>query len=150
MIRDCLVVDLADVTLSKRLQMDTNLKLQRAIESARNSELVKRQQGTIRNTVKSYEIKVVRRKTSRSSKYKDCPWCGDYRACKRSRCPANYSRCFKCGKPGHFKTACRTRAVKSIEKAPNIFSIATGNITSNSLIQKIRNKLVSDHPINCF
>ena len=85
MIQDCLVVDLADVTLSKRLQMDTNLKLQRAIESARNSELVKRQQGTIRNIVKSYEIKVVRRKTSRSSKYKDCPWCGDYRACKRSR-----------------------------------------------------------------
>ena len=43
LIRDRLVVGLANVTLSERLQMDLNLTLQRAIESARNSELVKRQ-----------------------------------------------------------------------------------------------------------
>ena len=42
-IRDRLVVGLADVTLSEQLQMDPNLTLQRVIESARNSELVKRQ-----------------------------------------------------------------------------------------------------------
>ena len=40
LIRDRLVMDLADVALSKRLPMDPNLTLQRAIESARNSQLV--------------------------------------------------------------------------------------------------------------
>ena len=67
---------LADMTLSEQLQMDPNLTLQRAIASAKNSELVKRQQSTIRSAVKSYEIEAVRRETSRSSKDKDCPYCG--------------------------------------------------------------------------
>ena len=76
MIRDRLIVGLAGMTLSEQLQMDPNLTLQRAIASARNSELVKRQQGTIRSAVKSYEIKAVRHETSRSSKDKGCPYCG--------------------------------------------------------------------------
>ena len=76
MIRGRLIVGLADMTLSEQLQMDPNLTLQRAIASARNSELMKRQQGTIRSAVKSYEIEAVRRETSRSSKNKDCPYCG--------------------------------------------------------------------------
>ena len=80
MLWDCLVVGLADVALSERLQMDPNLTLQRDIESARNSELVKRQQGTIKSTVKSYEIEAVSRETSRSSIDKGCPWCWGYRA----------------------------------------------------------------------
>ena len=42
MIRDRLVVGLADVTLSERLQMDSDLTLLRAVEKARNSELVKK------------------------------------------------------------------------------------------------------------
>ena len=53
MIRDCLVVCLVHLALYKRLQMDPNLTLQRAIESARNLELEKRQQGTIGSTVKN-------------------------------------------------------------------------------------------------
>ena len=47
-IRDHLFVNLADVALSERLKMDPNLTLQRAVESARDSDLVKRQQGIIR------------------------------------------------------------------------------------------------------
>ena len=73
MIWNHLVAGLADVTLSERLQMDPNLTLQRAIESARNAELVKRQQGTIRSIVKSYEIEAMRSETSGSSKDKGCP-----------------------------------------------------------------------------
>ena len=55
--------------------MDPNLTWQRAIKSAKNSVLVKKQQSTIKRTVKSYEIEVVRRETSRSFKDKDCPCC---------------------------------------------------------------------------
>ena len=102
-IRDRLVMALADVSLFERLQMAPNLTLQRAIESARNSEVVKRQRGTIRNTAKSYEIKTVRCETSHSSKDKGCLLFGGYRAHQKSRCRANNSRCFNCGKLGHFK-----------------------------------------------
>ena len=69
-----------------------------------------------------------------------------YKAHKRSRCPANYSHCFKkCGKLGKFKKAGRSRTVKSIEEAADIFSIAFGNITSNNLLRKIHNEFLSDH-----
>ena len=111
--------------------MDPNLTLQRAIESARNSELVKREQGTIRSIIKSYEIEAVRRETSRSSKDKGCPWCWGYGAHDRSRYPANNKHCFNCGKLGHFKKTCRAQAVKSIKATSNIYSIASNNSRSN-------------------
>ena len=117
MIRNCLVVGHADVTLSKRLQMDPNLTLQRAIESARNSELVKRQQGKIRNTVKSYEIKALIRETNRASEDKCCPWWG-------------------------FIELTRGTGARLITVV--VLNVANCNITSNDLLQKLRNKLVSD------
>ena len=112
---------LLHVAVFERWQTDLNLTLQSAIESARNSELMKRQQGTIRSSVKSYDTKAVRRETSRLSKDKGCPCCGGYRTDERSRCPANYSCCFKRGKLGYFKKACLTKAVKSSKKAPTYF-----------------------------
>ena len=140
MIRDPLVVGLADVDLSERLQMDPNLTLQRAIKSAKNWELVKRQQGTIKSTVKSYEIKAVRREISRLFKYKGCPWCRGYRTHKRSRCPANYSRLFTVNVADYIISK-NLAVLQQFEEAPNIFNIAT----SNNLLQKICNELLSDH-----
>ena len=131
MIRNLLVVGLTDLTLCERLRMNSNLTLQRAIESARNSVRVKRQQGTIRSTVKNYEIEAVRRETIRLFKDTGCPWCRGYKAHERNRCPLNNSRWFNCGKPGHFKKTCRARVVKSIEAVSNIFNIASNNRRSN-------------------
>ena len=47
-------------------------------------------------------------------------WCGSYPAHYRSKCPANNARCFKCSKLDHFKKICRNRAVKAIERKPNV------------------------------
>ena len=44
-----------------------------------------------------------------------CSWCGSTTAHDRSKCPANKSKCHKCGKLGHFKKVCRSRGVKAVE-----------------------------------
>ena len=51
MIRDCLVVGLKDTRLSKKLQLDANLTLAKAITMARQSETVEKQQATVRQAV---------------------------------------------------------------------------------------------------
>ena len=80
MIRDRLVVGLADVALSERLQMDPDLTLQRAVEKARNSELVKKQQGTIRNADKNIHIEAVGEKRKiryhKKESQQGCSWHG--------------------------------------------------------------------------
>ena len=50
MIRDRIVVGLADGNLALKLQLDKELTLQKAVTQARQSEAVKKQQGTVRNT----------------------------------------------------------------------------------------------------
>ena len=54
MIRDCLVVGLKDTRLSKKLQLDANLTLAKAITMARQSEAVEKQQASC-NRSKSWE-----------------------------------------------------------------------------------------------
>ena len=48
MIRDCLVVVLLDATLSKKLQLDPDLTLEKAIAKVHNAETVKSQQAVVR------------------------------------------------------------------------------------------------------
>ena len=48
MIRDHFVVGLCDASLSKRLQMDADLTLEKAITAARQSEAVKKQKAVVR------------------------------------------------------------------------------------------------------
>ena len=49
LIRECIVVGLQDVKLSEKLQMDSSLTLQTAINKARQNELVKKQQEILRS-----------------------------------------------------------------------------------------------------
>ena len=50
MIRDRLVVGLRDANLAEKMQLDSDLKLEDAIKRARNSEAVKGQQSTVRDS----------------------------------------------------------------------------------------------------
>ena len=96
MIRDRLVVGLRDVKLSERLEMDATLSLEKAVNMARQSENVHKQQKVVRasNSVelKSGIVDAIRvpkfkkqegKKVSQTSKYLGaarktaCPRCGN-------------------------------------------------------------------------
>ena len=49
MIRDCIVVGILDCRLSEKLQMEPELTLEKAVTQVRQSESVKKQQGTLRS-----------------------------------------------------------------------------------------------------
>ena len=125
MVRDRLVVGLSEKHLSEHLQLDANLTLTKAVEKARNFELVKKQQSIIRNLEEiRNQIEAIKGKRKVQNSWrkerKNCLWCGSNTAHDRSKCPANNARCFKCSKLGHFTTVCRNRAVKAIERKPNV------------------------------
>ena len=112
MVCDRLVVGLLDISLSERMQMDPQLTLQKAVDLARSSEHVKKQQVALSSQDQS-SIEAVRSNPRRSQQHqgstKPCNWCGYAKSHPRSNCPAKNSRCLKCGKLGHFKRVCRSR-----------------------------------------
>ena len=74
MIRDWIVVGLQDSKLSEKLQLDPELSLAKAINHARQSEAVKKQQALLRNDFRDSEdakknvdaVKVTRKKPSKT------------------------------------------------------------------------------------
>ena len=58
LIRDRIVVGLADLKLSERMQMEDKLTLQKAMDMARQSEEVKRQQTALRSEASSSVMQV--------------------------------------------------------------------------------------------
>lgn len=56
LIRDRIVVGLANTRLSERMQMEENLTLQKAMDMARQSEEVKRQQSALRSEASSVSV----------------------------------------------------------------------------------------------
>ena len=133
MICDCLVVGLRDGKLSEKLQMDASLTLQAAVQQARQSESIKKQQGVIRSgqnpgNVENVEVKENKprkprawvkpklpSKTSGGARNKKpgrqtsgCERCGYFTKHKRDKCPAKDAKCHKCSKHGHFAKWCRT------------------------------------------
>ena len=96
LIRDRIVVGLQNVKLSEKLQMDSALTLQSAINSARQSESVKKQQETLRSRVPKQidEVKGSKAHQDRRQNWPQrrpttCMRCGvisEYHA--RQKCPA--------------------------------------------------------------
>ena len=135
LIRDRIVVGLADARLSERMQMDQDLNLEKAINMARQSEEIKKQQNTLRNDASSvvqmdaatvdrvFEGRKQREKP-KFNKYKSdgakshfssqsrhphnsqCYKCGGPPH-HRHECPANDAKCHSCGKKGPFQRVCR-------------------------------------------
>ena len=139
MIRDRIVVDLLDAKLSEKLQLDPELTLPKAINQARQSEAVKKQQTLMRNDFKEStgtknEVDAV--KTAKFRK-DDSPGGPDetpkkpptrppsnrcYRSGKspghvRKNCPAKTAIFHKCSKKGHWATVCKSsQTVGEIEE----------------------------------
>ena len=112
MISDRLVVDIRDESLSKRLQMESDLTLEKAKKLIRQSEAVQQQQGILKS---SNEILKSIAKSKANSSSKESPRTVTGRPiprqkCRRCRktshsrqsCPAKDATCFRCNRKGHF------------------------------------------------
>ncbi|XP_042072880.1 uncharacterized protein K02A2.6-like [Haplochromis burtoni] len=139
LIRDRIVVGLADTRLSERMQMEKDLDLDKAINMARQSEEIKKQQSALRsetnvmhvnaktvdrviqkhdktkfNMFKNKTVKTQQQYSKRQSN--KCYKCGGSPHPK-PECPANDAKCHLCGKKGHYQRVCRqSKTVQSIEE----------------------------------
>ncbi|KAL1432308.1 hypothetical protein MTO96_013627 [Rhipicephalus appendiculatus] len=140
LIRDRLVVGIQDHKVSRALQLDPELKLQKALLVARQHETINQQQAELhrgreqdvhhiqpqRNT--RQVGKNVPSPGSASNVPKPCGWCGRNRH-SRASCPEKDAVCRKCEKRGHFEVVCRsTRAVRNVEnltEEPGFLGVAS-------------------------
>ena len=126
MIRDGLVVGIRDARLSQRLQLDSDLTLEKAVTSIRQSEMVHQQQSLLRGEEEGqFPIDAV--KTSKVNKPKSgkgngqprqttCPRCGKRPYHDKEVCPAKGMICRKCGKRGHFYRVCKSARVSVVQQ----------------------------------
>ena len=115
MIRDRIVIGLCDSALSEKLQLESDLTLEKAITLARNREAVRKQQPVVRADTSS-NIDTInyssKRKGTKAHKSR-CLRCGKPNHFGKEQCPAKTATCRKCHKRGHFQTVCRS--AKSVE-----------------------------------
>ena len=126
MIRDRIVVGLQNAKLSEWLQLDSTLTLEKAVNEARQSEAVKRQQAVVRgkglsaNEESNLNVDVLHQKWQPRQKKQEptgiekerrdtkCGNCGEVPGHPRSQCPAKDVTCHNCQKKGHYKIVCRS------------------------------------------
>ena len=126
MIRDRLVVGIRNATLSQRLQLDSELTLEKAKREVRQKEAVQEQQLILKGSSKSNPItldalkakgKQLPRKNrmsagptpSKIQKPKQCTRCGRGEH-SREKCPAINATCHKCKRRGHFSSQCFSKS----------------------------------------
>ena len=127
LIRDRIVVGLKNRKLSEKLQLDSQLTLEKAIRAARQSETVKKQQPILHGE-NPENIDQVREKRGVKKWSKPKPTKGKQTESKhhstsvkpnqqcmrclgpnhpKKQCPARDSKCHSCSKIGHWSKACR-------------------------------------------
>ncbi|UYV66848.1 hypothetical protein LAZ67_4003074, partial [Cordylochernes scorpioides] len=147
MIRDRLVVGVKNLNLSEKLQLESELALEKPIQIVRQSESVKNQQKEIRQDTENRNVDVIDRKGSRNgtnvrktrmkgtktynsnfpknpqgcSSYekRKCFRCGYYQGHSKEQCPAKDAICNKCRKKGHFAKVCHTKTVQEVSSSQN-------------------------------
>ncbi|XP_064479052.1 uncharacterized protein LOC135392265 [Ornithodoros turicata] len=143
LIRDRLVVGLRDKNFSEKLQLDANLTLEKAVNTARQSETVKGEQPVVRGNdlssstptpaldavtqhpcQRTNNSRLTRRPTPRHSAGQSvqqrsaCRWCGSAQPHERAQCPQQGKQCNLCQKLGHFATVCQSRKANEPGKQP--------------------------------
>ena len=136
LIRDRIVVGIRDSSLSAKLQMDSELTLEKAKRLVRQQEAVRGQQAILskpdgETSVQAYTSRkpLKRPANSRSlhhqttrpqpvNRGQKCSYCGKGPHPKQS-CPARDVICHKCKKKGHYSSVCRSKAVATLsEESP--------------------------------
>ncbi len=133
LIRDRVVVGIRDLSLSEKLQMDSDLTLSKAVGQVKQNEMVKQQQANMRGSPSQTDEKsemdavsgpVKRKPTTYNSKQQagyvtkqtenvpnmsKCSRCGKIPFHGWKECPAKDAECRNCHRRGHFAVVCRSR-----------------------------------------
>ena len=114
MIRDRIVVGLLDAKLSEKLQLDPELTLPKAVNQARQSEAVKRQQTLMQNDFKETKGTKNEVHAVKTEKFRKDDSSGSLDETFNSKKPLTRppsNCCYRCGKsPGHVRQNCPAKA----------------------------------------
>ena len=162
MIRDRIVVGIANAKLSEKLQLDRDLTLEKAVTQARQEETVKQQQTVLRSATKDPSVSALLKgkrdkknivdkthqdpKTRRQPTMSTCPWCGKSPKHDRQLCPAREAKCRKCKKKGHYQTVCRSIAQVATVQETRAEAFL-GALTDNSRDRRNVTLLLNSHPV---
>lgn len=123
---DRIVLGINDVSVQEKLLNIQNLKLDRAIEICRTSEVTKKQLSAVRSTdamnqsVDELQLRRTRRVEAKQEKLSKsrCQKCNGLHG--YGKCPAFGKKCFKCGKPNHFSNVCFNESQGVVKKVREI------------------------------
>ncbi|UYV65618.1 K02A2.6-like [Cordylochernes scorpioides] len=131
LIRDRIVVGVRDKALSERMQLDSELTLEKAVKMVRQQEAVRQQQVDLQRPSTSQKVNQVKfnskkhspkqqqqpsRKKEKSAKTRSrCPKCGGFTHKEGQACRAEGQRCYLCSKTGHFANCCPDKQAKTAE-----------------------------------
>ncbi|UYV67627.1 hypothetical protein LAZ67_5001401 [Cordylochernes scorpioides] len=131
LIRDRIVVGVRDKALSERMQLDSELTLEKAVKMVRQQEAVRQQQVDLQRPSESQKVNQVKfnskkqspkqqqqpsRKKEKSAKIRSrCPKCGGFTHREGQACRAEGQRCNLCSKTGHFANCCPDKQAKTAE-----------------------------------
>ncbi|UYV68869.1 K02A2.6-like, partial [Cordylochernes scorpioides] len=131
LIRDRIVVGVRDKALSERMQLDSELTLEKAVKMVRQQEAVRQQQVDLQRPSTSQKVNQVKfnskkqspkqqqqpsRKKEKSAKTRSrCPKCGGFTHREGQACRAEGQKCNQCSKAGHFANCCPDKQAKTAE-----------------------------------
>ncbi|UYV64010.1 K02A2.6-like [Cordylochernes scorpioides] len=131
LIRDRIVVGVRDKALSERMQLDSELTLEKAVKMVRQQEAVRQQQVDLQRPSTSQKVIQVKfnskkqlpkqqqqpsRKKEKSAKTRSrCPKCGGFTHREGQACRAEGQKCNLCSKTGHFANCCPDKQAKTAE-----------------------------------
>ncbi|UYV66867.1 K02A2.6-like, partial [Cordylochernes scorpioides] len=131
LIRDRIVVGVRDKSLSERMQLDSELTLEKAVKMVRQQEAVRQQNLDLQRPLTSQKVNLVKfnskkqspkqqqqpsRKKEKSAKTRSrCPKCGGFAHREGQACRAEGQRCNLCSKIGHFANYCPDKQAKTAE-----------------------------------
>ena len=129
LIRDRLVVGIRDQALSKRLQMEPDLTLDKAKRLIRQRDAVKEQQQALKLPIKEEStLDAVSKRTSKRmlpaippqqiSSRANCKRCGRGSHSRQS-CPAREATCFRCNRKGHYSAQCQSSTIAELTAQVN-------------------------------
>ncbi|UYV61148.1 K02A2.6-like, partial [Cordylochernes scorpioides] len=130
--------------LSEKLQLESELTLEKAIQIVRQSESVKNQQKEIRQDTDNRNVDVINRKGGRDGTiFQKSRMKGH----SKEQCPAKDAICNKCRKKGHFAKVCHTKTVQEVSSSQNYAFIGIVGMQENAEDKWCEVIKVNDQPI---